>query len=341
MVVAVRWCLGLMVGTLIIAATSPWFVRSYVPRVFDHARGTTVLKPGSEYRWRAEGYATTSIGPHGMMGRTILPSQIETDIDTNTIALWGDSQAEGVSVADDGKLWAVLDGVWKGGVLREHVMPLAASGQDVNDWITQMPVIETSFRIDGHWILLCETSDLVLRDKLGPSEPIPGGELTWLPDFVLHAGRNLLIDSTSGERRKFRFGIGPIDSIEPVGDVATAKPDYETAIARLRQSTSKPITIVYAPRVPYVMGGVLYTNDPMDADASMIRSIAERFEIDWIDCRPAFSNAVAQGVFPHGFANGRIGNGHLNAVGYRLIANAVQEAMTPEGMGPDGMGPEE
>ena len=99
-----RWLSGLCLGTVVIAVTSPWFVRSYIPRVQDPVRAVEVYQPGARYRWRSEGYATSQIGPMGMVGTST--SDLESDPDVR-YALWGDSQAEGVCVSDQQKIGAL------------------------------------------------------------------------------------------------------------------------------------------------------------------------------------------------------------------------------------------
>jgi hypothetical protein len=64
-----RWSVGFLIATLLVGVSSPWFVRSYVPREWSDRRGVLVLQPGAQYRWRSEGYATTRIGPLGMPGQ--------------------------------------------------------------------------------------------------------------------------------------------------------------------------------------------------------------------------------------------------------------------------------
>ncbi|WDQ15262.1 hypothetical protein [Rhodopirellula sp. P2] len=340
----VRWLIGLSLGTLIIAATSPWFVRSYVPRQYDPIRQRVLLSPGESYRWRAEGYATTTIGPHGMMGRTSLPA--ETDSQTSraaVIALWGDSQAEGVCVADSEKLWQQLQSELESPAGRDQlrrspvqVLPLASSGDDVSDWTAELPWSEAGFAVDEHVILLCEMVDLMVPLKT-PDErtPVDSSQIARMnqvtrcvPDFVLHAGRNLFTDPDTLARRRLRFGIGPVRSLgEPMRitfedhvDRAAAERWILDRLVSLRDATTKPLSIVYAPRCPVIMDGTLRWEDPDDLLWGIVQQHAAEQSIQIIDCRPAFRESVRRGVFPHGFQNGRIGNGHLNPVGYRLIA---------------------
>ena len=101
----IRWIGGSLVGTLIIALTSPLFVRSYLPLQLDPVRGVYTMTPERLFRWRSEGYADTHIGPQGMPGRRSLPN----DDRKLRVALWGDSQAEGVCVDDGQKLFAQME----------------------------------------------------------------------------------------------------------------------------------------------------------------------------------------------------------------------------------------
>lgn len=344
----VRWLIGLSLGTLIIAATSPWFVRSYVPRRYDEIRHRVLLSPGESYRWRAEGYATTEIGPHGMMGRMTLPNAISSNaVRTDVIALWGDSQAEGVCVADSRKLWSQLQSELQIRTATEHrprpvqVLPMASSGDDVSNWVAELGRSEAGFGVNEHVILLCEMVDL-----MGSIAPIDEwkdvdsaglermNEVTrWVPDFVLHAGRNLFTDPNTLAARRLRFGIGPVrrnNEPTPVRfeadvDRAAAERWILANLSALRDATDQPIWVVYAPRCPVIMDGTLRWNDPDEVLWSILLQNAAGHEIKLVDCRPAFRESVRRGVFPHGFQNGRIGNGHLNSVGYRLITREFAE----------------
>ena len=129
-----HWMFGLIAGTIVIGVTSPLFVRSYPVRVWDDVRQRFVYPTSLRYRWRSEGYASSAVGPHGMMGQTRLD---EFDAD-QTIALWGDSQAEGVCVDDEDKLFSLIEQRIPGSV----VLPFAVSGDDAIDWITQFSLVE-------------------------------------------------------------------------------------------------------------------------------------------------------------------------------------------------------
>ena len=149
------WLAGMLVGTGIIAVTSPLFVRSYLPLHADATRGVWTLPPEQLYRWRSEGYADTRVGPLGMPGRQGIPPRKEGVL---RVALWGDSQAEGVCVADQQKLFAQAEAIAEG---RLQVFPLARSGEDAADWLTQMPAVEQALDLDMHVLLVVDLEDLM------------------------------------------------------------------------------------------------------------------------------------------------------------------------------------
>jgi len=130
-----NWLRGIVVGTILVAVTSPLFVRSYLPREIDPIRGVAVMPAGATYRWRFEGYADSHIGPLGMVGKTDIS---EPTSNTVRIALWGDSQAEGVCVPDRDKLFKQLERRY---APRVEVFPLARSGDNVADWVAQIPAV--------------------------------------------------------------------------------------------------------------------------------------------------------------------------------------------------------
>ncbi|TWT75348.1 hypothetical protein [Allorhodopirellula solitaria] len=323
-----RWVLGSISGTLIVWLTSPLFVRSYHSRVVDPATRQWVYPAGTEYRWRSEGYATTVFGQHGMPGRQTLP----TTKASRVIALWGDSQAEGVCVADEDKLWRVLQEQLSTDREPVDVLPLARSGADAADWMRSFEAAETQMGVTEHFLLLCELEDLLsitgpILDSMPATQTARGDKmLDMVPDFVLDAARGLLFAGESTELRQLRFGIGPAPSHDksPAGSppqpATFSAADIATTLA---QSTSKPVTVVYAPRVPAIMGGQVRWEDPQDSDFRSLASELRRNGVRVINCRGALRISAESGDFPHGFQNGLLGNGHLNPIGYQAIAETA------------------
>lgn len=326
----VRWILGLMAGTMIVWVTSPLFVRSYHGRVYDPISRSLVYPAGTAYRWRSEGYATTLFGPDGMPGRQTPPRPHASRV----IALWGDSQAEGVCVADRDKLWRVLQTGLANKAESVDVLPLAKSGTDAADWIRGFDASEKLLGVTEHFLLVCELNDLLPLAQHAP-DPMPGMPLVRedalldvVPDFVIHAARGIFLQSASNELRRLRFGIGPVAK-----NVAGAAHGYYESsrfpaaeIADgLARSTTLPVTLLYAPRLPVIMGGTIKRTDSQNDAFERLATALRQTSVSVIDCRDALLDAADQGVFPHGFQNGVIGNGHLNETGYRAIVTRIAE----------------
>ena len=359
-----RWVLGIAIGTLLIAVTSPLFLRSYLPLNADPVRGVWTLPPDSEYRWRSEGYANTAIGPYGMPGKVAVlagissseRAQVESVQDAQRlplqIALWGDSQAEGVSVDDSDKLFAKIENVSRGDL---SVYPLARSGEDAADWVTQMRSVEKKFGIDQHVILVVEPVDLLAAVDAPVESPSAGDAsaanaalAAKLPAFVIQAARNVLRAPDGATPRRLRFAVGPVPN---AGDSPGTETQNENskqtenngqsgdslshdesalwlnALAAIRNATELPVVLLYAPLAPHVIDGKIRWQDPTADQFLLLKSAAESLGMSVVDARDELRNSViAGGRWPHGFHNGHIGSGHLNQVGNQILAAKLIEA---------------
>lgn len=358
----VRWLIGGAVGTGLIAITSPWFVRSYVPWRVDPVRNTWTLMPGTDYRWRSEGYATTAIGPFGMPGKTSLanssadrPTEVsagaspaasspETSPESSAtvarpllrVALWGDSQAEGVCVPDDEKLFAQAQRLASKEVSL-NIFPLARSGEDAAVWLTQMPAVERAWQIDVHVMLIAELPDLYSATE-APLPPISDTDgvrhnlAAYLPAFVVQSARHVLTEAEGDAPRRLRFSLGPVapEGPSPSGASAgsPADPDWSELMRSIATFTDRPVILLYAPRRPEIIGGSVRRGVPSPAAvAAMRRAARAHAKIVVASAAPALLDSATAGAWPHGFHNGRIGSGHLNATGYRIVAKRLVQAV--------------
>ena len=351
------WLIGIFVGTLLIALTSPWFVRSYLPLHADPIRGVWTLPAASTYRWRSEGYADSQIGFLGMPGKgmsgkgndgSAIDSAVKDGV-KKRISLWGDSQAEGVCLDDADKLFAQIERESSGEI---DVFPLARSGEDAADWVTQMPAVERALNLDHHVLLIAQLSDL----EAAVEAPVPSPSdsdasmaknalAARLPAFVIQSARHLLTENDGVTRRQLRFGLGPVWPATDEGDLveALAPSDLESkaelpeekrrekwrkALAKVRAASELPITLLYAPLSPHIIDGQVRWDDPDSDDFHLMRSVAEEFGLQLIDARDALRDSVQQqGRWPHGFHNGQIGAGHLNQVGNEILASQLADAL--------------
>lgn len=326
-----RWSIGMVVGTAIVWASSPWFVRSYLPRqqnrVVGQNPGVATLPADAIYRWRSEGYATSWIGKHGMVGAD--PQWVSKPNASTTIALWGDSQAEGVCVPDSEKIAARISQI-----ANVNVLPLGSSGDDVSNWLPQIPFAEIRLGANLHLFMIAELSDLKVSQADPTSRQRLGSTvnqwIAWVPDFVVHAARNVFLGEDRATLRKLRFGVGPVVDNEAIETNQNSNRliDWNRSLSDIRQRTDQSVVLVYAPQLPLVIGDEVRFDDDDDRTFQEIQTLAPEHGIQVVDMRPLFREAARDGNWAHGFHNGRIGSGHLNAIGNRLIAEEVQRLLS-------------
>ena len=326
----IKWIGGAVVGTLIIAATSPLFVRSYLPLQGDQVRGVWVLSEHSVYRWRREGYANTYVGPYGMPGRQNVNVRQPAEI---RVALWGDSQAEGVAVHDSQKLFAQTEEQADRHDYDLTMLPLTRSGEDASHWLTQFASVEEHFDIDAHVVLISGLSDLQ-KCASSPLNPPSADDVAnansaiakRLPAFVIQGARYLLTESDDVTRRKLRFSLGkakrPNAASNQSASIETLI-DWKPQVDALLKRSNWPVIVVYAPQLPSIIDGQVRMEDPNGKSFLAFKQIAESSGVVVLDVREQMKQSVQSGEWPHGFHNGRFGNGHLNATGYRIIAEQL------------------
>lgn len=354
--IVLRWIIGIGVGTLLVAITSPVFVRSYVPRQIN--RGRVTLPTDADYRWRSEGYATTAIGPLGMPGQTQLSPR---QPGVRRVALWGDSQAEGVCVDDRDKIFAITQRLMAGNnASGVDVFPLAHSGDDLTDWLPQMPWAEREIDVDAHVILVTELTDL-RPDAFSPTDPDAGdvngngvGEVAvevevavdprqnWmaqhLPAFVIQSARHLITEDDETPRR-LRFGLGPArpfqtvapenhsDDREKISDAIIPATVWTSTVAAIADQTDAPVVLVYAPVLPSIVAGRIIWDDADDDDFQILASVAGTSGMTVVDVRDDFRQSAIDGDWTHGYHNGQFGQGHLNRTGNAIIARRLSQTL--------------
>ncbi|NND99773.1 MAG: hypothetical protein HKN47_20835 [Pirellulaceae bacterium] len=336
----VQWTIGAVVGTMLIAITSPLFVRSYLPLHADQTRGVWTLPPQTQYRWRSEGYAQSRIGPHGMPGRADFPVSEKATSQKATIrvALWGDSQAEGVVVSDHDKLFAQAERIGRDSQQPLTVLPLARSGEDAGDWLTQIPRIESQWDIDFHVILVVDLSDVQAASE-APRPPPSDADVRqaesaiarYAPAFVISAARMLLTQADESTPRTLRFSLGrakPPRKESPAPPPMPNSIDWEPAVNAIAATAKRPVLLLYAPRHPNIFYGRVITQDPQSSEFERLKRTALAHGLLVEDTREALATSVQSGEWPHGFHNGQIGVGHLNATGYQVVAQALVDAVT-------------
>ncbi|MEM6690266.1 MAG: hypothetical protein AAF664_12605 [Planctomycetota bacterium] len=320
-----RWIIGMVIGTVVMMVLANYTMPTYVPRI---ARGPVwVWKPGADYRHVSEGYAVTHLGPLGMpgLGSDAGVKELESMWSgKQRIALWGDSQAEGLCVRDEDKVFAIAERF----DTSNAYLPLARSGDGLVDWTSQFAWVEENLDIDRHVILLVELSDLTIGQPSGP----PSAARQWIaehvPSLFIHCARRML-QTPDGESRRLRWQVGPTnvsnnEKASPnTGPLDLDREFFDRAASMIRAATQLPVRIVYAPRVGIVLGGKLMLEDRQPRAYRRMANAMRRHGIEVVSVVDELAEIASEGQPPFGFEHGRIGSGHLNEHGNRIVAAAV------------------
>jgi lysophospholipase L1-like esterase len=303
-------------------------------------RGAWTYAEGYRFRWRSEGYATTRIGAHGMPGRVDLPAEEPGSI---RVALWGDSQAEGLCVADDEKLFAQADRLAREQGRAIDFLPLARSGEEAADWLTQFRSVERGLGVDLHVLVIVDLPDL-FSATAAPLPSADRGAASWrstiaasVPAFLIQAVRYVITDADD-QRRRLRFSVGPVIAQAPVGHGVSndrgknrgkkgREVDWGRLVQAIGAATDHPVILVYAPNAPRVTAGRIRIRDSSSEMFDRARLAAESQGLPVVALEGRFAQSALGNRWPHGFQNGQIGSGHLNAVGYQLIAEELVPAV--------------
>ena len=109
-----------------------------------------------------------------------------------------------------------------------------------------------------------------------------------------------------------------------ISDNSDAVSALEKAIAKIRSQYDGEILFIYhSQTIIENDGSISFSDDPL---FETFKNACTVNNIGLLDMRPIFVEHYAQHKeIPYGFANTKPGNGHLNELGHRLIAEAVSE----------------
>jgi hypothetical protein len=274
------------------------------------------------------------------------------------VVFWGDSYVEAYQVADTRKMAGALTTLCRSRPGGQALTAGSAgrSGQSLADYILQIPAYERAAGVPRlHVVILADIEDLLPDQgsahharflsqpdfRLAGDRPMSGFERaarTVLADWHLQVldtleSRFLGVLAKKPLWRRLRFRPGPVDRAlaaagpEPAAGAvttpeATAAIDY--ILKELRQATAAPVLLVYCPTVPHLVNGAAVFGDAQAAAFQVVETRAGLARVPLITMGGAFAEHFrATRRLPRGFANSRVGEGHLNEDGHRLVAVAV------------------
>ena len=343
-----NWIAGTILSLLVAWIASALFLNSLFLMEPDPATGLYTAAPGSIYRHRSEGWGRTVFGRHGISGIEDAAAHVEPKI-----LFWGDSLVEGLQVDDADKMAQAFTRLAEQRGPAVLGVGLGASGERVADYYFKMPVYERLLpNVAAHCIVIADLED-VLPDNRADchgsflSEPAfslvesqcePSGlAREWGPLLARLELQGAFAIYRQARDLRLRFAPGPVVPDPAPAASITAKPGpaWDFLLTRLRQRTDLPLVMVYVPHAPNMDQNSMVLRSPR---AELVRSFAAACAghgIDFVDLSDAFQEYYRTELrFPRGFANTPPGNGHLNAAGHRMVAQAVLDHLTSHALLP-------
>lgn len=334
-----HWLVGLTLSLTLAWVAGALLLDSVQPVVLDPALGRYVPLPETIFHTRAEGFAWSTAGEHGIRGLPggVLPQGVK-------VVFWGDSFVEGLQVDDQDRMAQVFTQLAGQEGLPFAGVGIGTGGDTLIDCLVKAPDyarVLGPVRLDV--FVLGRITD-VLPDTPRPcranffSSPAPRIERSDCPpsDLALRLAPLLARWELGGLFQAYRrlrdlaprLGPGPAQqqaapTAAPVtpASLGTA---WDFLIAQARQSNGGQVLFLYLPRLPVLQNGAVSCADPDAATAQAFADACARNGVPFLNLGPAFlTHFQATGRFPRGFFNSPPGSGHLNEDGHRLVAQAV------------------
>lgn len=333
-----HWLAGLALSLIVAWAMGALLMDTIQPVIFDPSVGHYTALPGTTSRTRVEGWASSSVGEHGIRGLPggKLPAG-------SKVVFWGDSFVEGLQVDDAERMAQVFStlalnagldltgvGIGTGGntlidsIFKAHdfapvLTPVALNvfflGR-ISDVLPDAPrPCRAAFYSKPEPRLLradCPPSDLAIR--FAPA--LRRLECSWL--YAMY-------QKLQGLSPRLSPGPGA-PTPEPVAKTGAQDlaPMWDFLIGQVRRASPGPFLFLYVPSVPELSGGRMQEEDPDAATALAFSAACKRNGVPFISLGPEFvAHFQATGCLPRGFFNSRPGGGHLSRVGHHIVAETV------------------
>lgn len=333
-----HWLAGLALSLAVAWAAGALFLDTVQPVVFDPQVKRWVAQPGTFSRTHGEGWASSTIGEHGIRGLPggRLPQGPK-------VVFWGDSYVEAVQVDDNERMAQALTSLARQDGLAIHGVGIGNGGDTLIDAVFRLPdYAEALAPVTLNVLVLSRLEDM-LPDRPRPGRarfvstptfqlehveypPSPLGRLLAGPFRTLElAGAFTLFHKL--QENTLRLSPGPTPQA-PVADGPVSKTDEDAAfdflLTRIREHSRSPVLLLRIPPVPTLERGRIGLDEPQPALAKKVARACARNGVGFLDVSPAFvAHFQTTGRFPRGFFNSPPGSGHLNEDGHRLLAQAI------------------
>ncbi len=342
-----HWALGLALSLAVAWLAGAVFLDTVQPVWFDPALGRHVATPGTTSRTRGEGWASSSVGEHGIRG---LPGGRLPE--GPKVAFWGDSFVEGLQVDDAPRMAQKFTELAGSAGLESAGRKLAGvglghGGDALPDFLLNARSSTPALgEVRLHVFVLPRMADLQPGAfRIGRASFLSSPEYHLVPGDDRPSQAALALAPTfrrlelAGafavyERlRSFspRLSPGPVPAPSPaIAASAPAQPSTEAmrflvahALRTARENGGGAV-FLRLPFLPWLRGGRVALDDPEEALARSFAAVCAENGAGFIDLGPDFRALFLQtGRFPRGFFNAPPDSGHLNGEGHRLVAQAV------------------
>ncbi len=335
-----HWLTGLALSLALAWAAGALLLDTVQPVAFDHAVGHYVPLPGTTTRTRAEGWATSSVGEHGIRGLPggTLPSGPK-------VVFWGDSYVEGLQVGDAQRMAQVFSAQARSNGLNIMGVGIATGGNTLIDSIVTAPGYARALgHVPLHVFVLGRITD-VLPDDPRPCRaafysrpephivPVDCPPSEWSLRFAPQLRKLELSGAFTAyqklKEQHLRLNLGPAKAIAASATAPgpESKPRTEAwnfLIAQTRRAAAGPVLFLYLPATPIITQGGIQQADTDDTTALAFADACARNGVPFLNLGPAFlAHYQTTGRMPRGFFNSPPGSGHLNEDGHKLVAQAV------------------
>lgn len=344
--VLANWLLGFVLATLAIWAIGAAVLSDVMIWQYDDVTARWLPAPDRPYTYTREGWGTTTWQTHGRLAEQ-LPAANEP-----TVVFWGDSYVEALQLDDREKMFNVFTQLAadRGSDLRG--VGVALSGWDLDDYHDLLPKLEGRLGKPRVHIFVVHIKDILASDigrTMLEADPVPQPRFLnlrrWFYRFDLSAFWSLPRDAAETIRTlRLAPGPAPEDLSGDDGWVEFFKPPDWTDISpqlftTLKEQANAPIAFVLlpynSPKIPPLPG--TFSKRLRWEDSWFYEPFVEacrRHGVPCINMAEPFDDFYEHtGRFPRGFANTVPGEGHLNADGHRLVAEAVADWLAEEGAG--------
>ena len=343
------WCkagrtvIAFSVSVAFIWVVSYFFCSSLTYYEYDSNLKRYVHAPGTIYKHRSEGIATTHYGRFNIQGVSDI-----TKIDKDKIIVWGDSFVEAHQVDDEYKIPQRITEKLADRGIGEKAMAFGVgmSGDSVADYYFYIPKYEKLAQgVKAHYIVITNLND-TLPDQ-------PSDSTRWIfrsAPFRLILDRFYLKFQEVKKKldrlglyfiwQPIRSAIASVKSLKMIPQLSKKTPStvsgedeksntfraeaWAFLFEKLKQQTALPLAFVYCPQIPRISDGKIITTDAKAKGMNLFIEIAKKHGISVINVRDRFVDVYkTSGAFPRGFSNSTPGKGHFNRFGDDSVAEAI------------------